>query len=1010
MTPLPSSIASGSPSVTCQIPRAFCCLPALALAAILSVGGVAQAADTYFWGGGSNDIANDTPIPLATNTLTGNWSTTTKNWADSIFSPNTYSAWSNGSIASFGYFASGTGPRVKMETDITVGGMVFQANYFLDPTNVSTPVNLTVNGPVDVYGASSTSVSMSAGVQLAGSSTLWKRGAGEFAVRGNSSAFTGDVLISEGSIFVDNTGGSGVLTGVTDLAVAGSLVGKALSSAAAPFLNWRFNASTNLSTDLAITLSGGGTFRPNSQATGVSHTLGKIILEGAGILSEQSASANAVTITLGDATQGLTQGADGRGTLHVRPYDAAGTMKTTYKVANLGSLSADTLLPWVTTSRAEFMKLDSATGNALTTVTATDADNDAANWAGLYNSGSNIRVTNTTLSNSLTGATTINSLGLNAASTLNLGGNTLNVASGGVAIQSASGTVLITNGTLTTGADVLYLGTGTDNAANFQARMDAVISGDFDVVKSGYATLYLQGSNSNTYTGDTYVNYGPLYLEKTGTAVAVPGDLVVRDGAAVYVRATANATNSQLGASSSVTLGNSYVNIAANALMAVGGKLTLNNSFVDVVYNNTATNMLRLTGAGTGFEFNGGVVQHNATIDGTMSILTDVSYGAASATQARFETVATNGSKLNVALNWGANSGTATRTFDIADSGTLAAGQAEMRVDASLVNGGSGTTAGALRKTGSGVLQLVASNSYTGGTTVEAGTLQISTLSSAAQSNLSGVVSGSTLTFLEPIAGDFVPGQILNFNGTERVILSVVDDYRVAVNANPTAGLYSNTITSSNFTRTGSIQGNVDVKGGTLQLDNVANTVGGSVTVSNGGTLSGIGTIAGATTIGGTHSPGNSPGVQTFSSDLSYADTAQFKWELISNADTVRGTDFDGVDVGGNLSITDGAKINLVLDSTGSVTDFTDSFWTSDQSWLVFDLTGAGSTTGNFTVGTISLDSLGNNYSGYGSFSTSVVSNDVYLEWTAVPEPSTYALLALSAAAIGGYTLRRRRR
>ena len=656
------------------------------------------------------------------------------------------------------------------------------------------------------------------------------------------------------------------------------------------------------------------------------------------------------------------------------------------------------------------MKLDSATGNALTTVTATDADNDAANWAGLYNSGSNIRVTNTTLSNSLTGATTINSLGLNAASTLNLGGNTLNVASGGVAIQSASGTVLITNGTLTTGADVLYLGTGTDNAANFQARMDAVISGDVDVVKSGYATLYLQGSNSNTYTGDTYVNYGPLYLEKTGTAVAVPGDLVVRDGAALYVRATANATNSQLGASSSVTLGNSYVNIAANALMAVGGKLTLNNSFVEVIYNNTATNMLRLTGAGTGFEFNGGVVQHNATIDGTMSILTDVSYGAASTTQARFETMATNGSKLNVALNWGGDSGTATRTFDIADSGTLAAGQAEMRVDASLVNGGSGTTAGALRKTGSGVLQLVASNSYTGGTTVEAGTLQISTLSSAAQSNLSGVVSGSTLTFLEPIAGDFVPGQILNFNGTERVILSVVDDYRVAVNANPTAGLYSNTITSSNFTRTGSIQGNVDVKGGTLQLDNVANTVGGSVTVSNGGTLSGIGTIAGATTIGGTHSPGNSPGVQTFDSDLSYEATAQFNWELISNADNVRGTDFDGVNVGGNLSITDGAKINLVLNSTGSSTDFADSFWTSDQSWLVFDLTGAGSTTGNFTVGTISLDSVGNSYLSYGSFSTSVVSSDVYLNWTAVPEPSTYALLALGAAAIGGYSLRRRRR
>ena len=787
---------------------------------------MAQAADTYFWGGGSNDIANDTPIPLATNTLTGNWSTTTKNWADSIFSPNTYSAWSNGSIASFGYFASGTGPRVKMETDITVGGMVFQSAYFLDPTNVSSPVNLTVNGPLDVFGA----VSMSAGVQLAGSSTLWKRGGAEFAIRGNSSAFTGDVLVSEGFLFLDNTGGSGVLTGVTNLTVAPYLVGKTASQ---PYFYWRFNATNNLSTDLVMTLSGAGAFRPQSQNAGTSHTLGKLVIEGAGILNDQNAN-NLVTLTFGDATQGLTQGSDGRGVLHVRPVDAAGTMRTTYKVANAGTIPVDTLLPWVMTSRAEFMKLDSASGNSLVTVTATDADNDAANWAGLYDSTSNLRVTNTTLSNSLTGATTINSLGLNVASTLNLGGNTLNVASGGVAMQAATGTVMITNGTLTTDADVLYLGSGTDNAANFTARVGATITGDIDVVKSGFAVMHLDGTNSNTYSGTTYVNYGQLYLSKSGTAVAVPGDLVVRKGGSVLVRATANATNSQFGAASSVTLDNSYLKVEANALMTVGGTLTLDNGYLEVIYNNTATNMLRLTGAGAGFAFNGGVVQHNATIDGTISLLTDVGYGAGSATQARFETVATNGAKLNVALNWGADAGTATRTFDIADSTTLAAGQAEMKVDASLIDGGSGTTKGALRKTGSGVLQLVASNSYTGGTTVEAGTLQISTLSRAAQSNLSGVVSGSTLTFLEPIAGSFMPGQVLNFNGTERVIWSVVDDYRVVVSANPTAGLYSNTITSSNFTRTGSLAGDVAINGGTLRIDNSDNTVGGNLSFGGG--------------------------------------------------------------------------------------------------------------------------------------------------------------------------------
>jgi autotransporter-associated beta strand protein len=58
----------------------------------------------------------------------------------------------------------------------------------------------------------------------------------------------------------------------------------------------------------------------------------------------------------------------------------------------------------------------------------------------------------------------------------------------------------------------------------------------------------------------------------------------------------------------------------------------------------------------------------------------------------------------------------------------------------------------------------------------------------------------------------------------------------------------------------------------------VDNTNGGGLLTVNG-TLSGSGVVNGAVLVNGVHSPGNSPGIQTFNANLTYGSAAVINWE-----------------------------------------------------------------------------------------------------------------------------------
>jgi autotransporter-associated beta strand protein len=215
-------------------------------------------------------------------------------------------------------------------------------------------------------------------------------------------------------------------------------------------------------------------------------------------------------------------------------------------------------------------------------------------------------------------------------------------------------------------------------------------------------------------------------------------------------------------------------------------------------------------------------------------------------------------------------------------------------------------------------------------------------------------------------------------------------------------------ILSGSNTYTGATQ----VNGGSLVINGSTSTL--SAVNVNTGTLGGSGTVGGVTTImtGANHSPGNSPDVQTFSSGLTYNTGSIFTWELAANSLGVRGTDFDGVDVtGGTLSIQSGVTSSLVFNAPGSAVDWTNAFWDDDRSWLVFDNanspTVVGGIFGTINVGIDSNSVTFTSARSSASFSWSQTGNDIYLNYAAIPEPSTWALLPSSLTAL--LVFRRRR-
>jgi len=531
---------------------------------------------------------------------------------------------------------------------------------------------------------------------------------------------------------------------------------------------------------------------------------------------------------------------------------------------------------------------------------------------------------------------------------------------------------------------------------------------------TGTGNLVVGGSRTITATNVAVTFDGPVDISPTTAAktFTVAGNSDFTFNGAILTTNTGFSSEFRASSTGRTTL-NASNNYDGLTTVSAGAKLRLANSYAMGVANGL-TNTVAVGGALEllgGITVNGEILALSGT-DGSLATLRNI----------------TNNNTYNGAITF--DSGT-NRIDSDAGTLTLSSFANTLNSSKSLFVGGAGNTvftgrvigngSATLTKDGAGTLTLANTNNdlgATGGVLVNSGTLALVT-NNALGATRAVAVNGGTLdigTFNSTVgAVSLTNGTISGSTGVLTGTSYAVQNGTISAILAGSGGLTKTSAGTVTLTGNNSYGNATTVVEGKLAINGDQSSATGAVTVSPGATLAGSGTIGGATTINGRHNPGNSPGLQTFNSGLTYSTGSTFVWDLTANAVTGRGTVFDGVNVaGGTLVINTGVTSDLVFNAAGSTVNWSDAFWDTNKQWLVFNnnsspTLGSGNVFDTINVGFDSLEMSLTSIRPGSSFSWEQIDNGVYLNY-AIPEPSTYALLGVSALAWGAWFVRRRRK
>ncbi|WP_395749595.1 beta strand repeat-containing protein [Prosthecobacter sp.] len=664
----------------------------------------------------------------------------------------------------------------------------------------------------------------------------------------NTADFSSSTVLRDGlattlgaTLLVTKAGaGTQALTGANSYTGLTSITNGTLKLGNASALGGRAGiVATN--TDNGTRVSGTGTLDLGGQ-TGITEVirLNGTGFGGNGALINSSGNAASISSGIADIVQ-----------------TASGTVATNLTLSGGGGTGATATLSMGVTNASFTINGGTTVYSVAPTVSITGGTTNATATANLTNG----IVTSITLNNIGAGYTT--------APTITFSGGTVTAAgtnptgTGNASNYTTVGYTISASGSGYTSAPTIAFSSGTFAAtakvAGIVLEGDSTIGGSGDITingivsesggshaltKIGTSVLTL-ANTGNSYTGGTVINAGSISIATdsalgTAPAAATAGQLVINGGA---LTTTAGFT---LNANRGIDLGTTGGQInATTGTLSYGGVIA-------------GSAGLQKSGAGT-LALSGVNTYGGATFisGGTLSISADSALGAAP-TSATLAQLTFDGGTLATTADLTLNS---TRGVSLGASG----GTIDVGTGTAVTYGGSVAGAGSLAKTGTGTLNFTAASSYSGATTVIAGTLGIS--NDAALGTGAGgvsVASGATLA----LSGDItVAGEALSLNGdgtaTNAGALRNVSGANTwtgnlaiaagntRINSDAGSLLISGNISTAG-TGNFNIGGNADIEvsgvvSGTLALFK-SSVGGGTLTLSNpGNSYTGITTIAAGT-------------------------------------------------------------------------------------------------------------------------------------------------------------------